>query len=145
MVERQPIDAETRQSIKIRVNPKSIASFRQSRIGSTDLFSHHRLVLINPPLCFFFAFCFLFCFFCVQLTAALERLAKLEGQVYGEVSLEAGNILRFAKAAPFQGRLSGLREVRRVLLVVELVVVAVVGIKNSGRRVVAVTFVAVVL
>lgn len=31
--------------------------------------------------------------------------------MYGEVSLEAGNILRFAKAAPFQGRLAALREV----------------------------------
>lgn len=46
-----------------------------------------------------------------QLTTALESLSKLKGQVYGEVSLEAGVILRLAKAAPFEGRLAALRAV----------------------------------
>lgn len=46
-----------------------------------------------------------------QLSDGLKALSKLEGQIYGEVSIEAGNILRFAEAAPFQGRLSALREV----------------------------------
>ena len=61
-------------------------------------------------------FAFVLCVF--QLTAALERLSTLEGQMYGEVSLEAGNILRFAKAAPFQGRLLALREVRDAYAIV---------------------------
>lgn len=47
-----------------------------------------------------------------QLQEGFEKLSKLEGQAYGEVALEAGNILRLAKAAPFQGRLTALREVR---------------------------------
>lgn len=47
----------------------------------------------------------------LQLVSALEKLAQLQGQQYGEVSLEAGNILRLARAAPFEGRLSALRAV----------------------------------
>lgn len=47
----------------------------------------------------------------VQLSAGLKALSELEGQIYGEVSIEAGNILRFAQAAPFQGRVAALREV----------------------------------
>ncbi|CAM9940346.1 unnamed protein product [Pylaiella littoralis] len=45
-----------------------------------------------------------------ELASGLKALSKLEGQIYGEVSVEAGNIRRFAAAAPFQGRLSALRE-----------------------------------
>lgn len=47
----------------------------------------------------------------LQLSAGLKALSELEGQIYGEVSIEAGNILRFAQAAPFQGRVSALRAV----------------------------------
>lgn len=51
-----------------------------------------------------------------QLQEGFEKLSKLEGQAYGEVALEAGNILRLAKAAPFQGRLTALREVMLLFL-----------------------------
>lgn len=58
------------------------------------------------------------CFFCeldYQFTASLEKLAQLQGQEYGEVSLEAGNLLRFANSAPFEGRLDALRQVLQSL------------------------------
>lgn len=56
----------------------------------------------------------------VQLSSALEKLAQLKGQQYGEVSLEAGNILRLAKAAPFEGRLAALSAVSSVVSCDEL-------------------------
>ncbi|CAM9423058.1 unnamed protein product [Ascophyllum nodosum] len=45
-----------------------------------------------------------------ELQEGLEKLSSLEGPGYGEVALEAGNILRLAKAAPFEGRVNALRE-----------------------------------